>query len=588
MKKFRTTHKKLLSLLLVMIMLVSIAPANLFSVTANATTNGITRSQAVSWANSKIGSSLDQDGVYGAQCADLIRFYYSYLGNSPVSGNGCDYANNSLPSGWTRIQYYNGFVPQPGDIAVWTYTTSSYGHVAIITSADASTMYVVEQNGSTGVTRSHSYSYSFGTFWGVIRPDFVSDATTVPENPQNLRTSTGAKKFTTAEYITFNWDASAGATNYWIYMWKDGVQIYDTDMGNSISFTSAPTSVGKYTFIVRAGNSLGYCVGVSYAFDVVENEIPDAPTGLTTTDGRTEFTTEESISFKWNESKRATEYWIYMWKDGKQLYQTNMGNNMTFTSAPTSVGKYTLIVRAGNTAGFGSDGDSFKFTVYDPNQTVNIAYNPNGGENAPANQTKKYDEDITLSSTKPTRDGYVFLGWSTDSDSDIIDYFPGDTYSENKDITLYAVWKKNIYIEGNLKTFGESTDDIVFTFVSDDEYENTYIVPIDGDASVYSIMGINPGEYILTVSKENHVSAEYYVDLTADATLDIQLNLIGDINGDGKINVVDYSSVLRHAKKTENLEDYAFLCADVDGNGRVTVSDYARILRHVKKTDPLW
>ncbi len=35
-------------------------------------------------------------------------------------------------------------------------------------------MNVVEQNGSTHVTRSHSYNYSYGTFWGVIRPNFPS------------------------------------------------------------------------------------------------------------------------------------------------------------------------------------------------------------------------------------------------------------------------------------------------------------------------------------------------------------------------------------------------------------------------------
>ena len=163
--------KKLLSLLLSTAMLFSITAGVDFNVNA-ATAH--TQQEAVNWANSQIGKSLDQDGVYGAQCVDLIRYYYIYLGASPVGGNGCNYATNALPSGWSRIKYYSGFTPQPGDVAVWTYTTSAYGHVAIVTSANSSNMNVVEQNGSTHVTRSHSYNYSYGTFWGVIRPNFPS------------------------------------------------------------------------------------------------------------------------------------------------------------------------------------------------------------------------------------------------------------------------------------------------------------------------------------------------------------------------------------------------------------------------------
>ena len=45
----------------------------------------------------------------------------------------------------------------------------------------------------------------------------------------------------------------------------------------------------------------------------------------------------------------------------------------------------------------------------------NISYNANGGSGAPGTQTKKYGTSLTLSSTKPTRTGYTFLGWSTSS-----------------------------------------------------------------------------------------------------------------------------------------------------------------------------
>lgn len=76
-----------------------------------------TQADAIQWVKSKLGQSIDADGVYGAQCVDLILAYYDYLGVPRASGNGTDYTHNALPSGWSRIQ---GAVPQPGDILVYT------------------------------------------------------------------------------------------------------------------------------------------------------------------------------------------------------------------------------------------------------------------------------------------------------------------------------------------------------------------------------------------------------------------------------------------------------------------------------------
>ena len=45
-------------------------------------------------------------------------------------------------------------------------------------------------------------------------------------------------------------------------------------------------------------------------------------------------------------------------------------------------------------------------------RTFKISYNANGGSGAPSSQTKYYGIDLTLSSTKPTKTGYTFKGWS--------------------------------------------------------------------------------------------------------------------------------------------------------------------------------
>lgn len=77
-----------------------------------------------------------------------------------------------------------------------------------------------------------------------------------------------------------------------------------------------------------------------------------------------------------------------------------------------------------------------------------ITYNANGGTGAPVVQ-KITDESgassttVTLSSTKPTKTGYNFLGWSTASNATTAQYQAGGSLvlqESNPNITLYAVW----------------------------------------------------------------------------------------------------------------------------------------------------
>lgn len=73
-----------------------------------------------------------------------------------------------------------------------------------------------------------------------------------------------------------------------------------------------------------------------------------------------------------------------------------------------------------------------------------ITYNANGGSGAPGKQTKWYGTNIKLSTSKPTRSGRTFSGWATSANGAVV-YQPGDTYSANASVTLYAVWDANTF-----------------------------------------------------------------------------------------------------------------------------------------------
>lgn len=324
--------KKALSLFLSLVLVLGI----MFSVPIVASATSKTQSEAVAWANSKIGGSWDQDGFYGAQCIDLIRFYYEFLGTSAVLGNACDYATNTLPEGWQRIKYSSGVIPKPGDIAVWTYSTSANGHAAIVTSANSSRMYVVEQNGSTQRTRSHSYRYSYGTLWGFIRPDFSGGSSSSVEAP-----------------------ACDCSESY------AGTYICIADGGN---------------VNIRAGHGTGY--------SVVGSVPPEAEVTISKATG----TDDDS--------------WGHVTYNGINGYVS-----MKYFERQQE--KYT------------------------------ISYNANGGSGAPAAQSKVQGTALTLSSTKPTRSGYTFLGWATSAKATTATYTAGAKYTTDKSVNLYAVWKSN-------------------------------------------------------------------------------------------------------------------------------------------------
>ena len=58
--------------------------------------------------------------------------------------------------------------------------------------------------------------------------------------------------------------------------------------------------------------------------------------------------------------------------------------------------------------------------------------------------------------------------------------------------------------------------------------------------------------------------------------------MLGDVNGDGEINVTDIAKVAAHIKGIKALDEKGFKAADVNGDGDVNVTDIAKIAAHIK------
>lgn len=113
------------------------------------------------------------------------------------------------------------------------------------------------------------------------------------------------------------------------------------------------------------------------------------------------------------------------------------------------------------------------------------------------------------------------------------------------------------------------------------------ITTLDG---IYVLTDIVPGSYTLKFSKKNHATRSY--EVTTDGTdiaQDAKICLMGDVNGDGKVNIGDTARAYAHVKQATMLTDpYSIQCSDVSGDTRLNIGDVARIYAHVKNTSKLW
>lgn len=358
--------KRLLAACLSLVILLSSSIG--FEYSAYASTSH-SQTEAVSWAKSKVGYKVG-DG----QCVALTKAYYEYLGVTAVRGNGCDYASNALPSGWQRIKYYSGFVAQPGDIAVWTYLANSYGHVAIVVSANSSTMNVVDQGATYGYKcHSGSFSYSKGTFYGVIRPDFNGGGSSTPMVKPTI--SISKTSYSIGESISFSWSASSSnssISHYWLNIDYNGNSYISTKIDkskNTYSFT--PNQTGNYFIKVFATPSGSNSGEGSLTDEITITVVPKSnlvkPTILL---NKSDYTIGETITFSWvssSSSSNLSHYWLNIDYNNNPYISTKIDKNtVTYSFTPNKVGSYFIKIFAtpvGSNSGEGSLTDEIYVNV---------------------------------------------------------------------------------------------------------------------------------------------------------------------------------------------------------------------------------
>ena len=146
-------------------------------------------------------------------------------------------------------------------------------------------------------------------------------------------------------------------------------------------------------------------------------------------------------------------------------------------------------------------------------------------------------------------------------------------------LCAYLVEPEGVTVSGSIITGAEG--DTTLELISGEEVVAT--VTASGKEGNYSFENVAAGTYTLKVSKLNHVTREYTVTVGTDAlTQEVKIHLVGDIDGNGYVNMGDVIKLNAHVKDITIITDeYALLCANVNG-GMINTGDTSMLYAHVK------
>lgn len=206
--------------------------------------------------------------------------------------------------------------------------------------------------------------------------------------------------------------------------------IYSDNL-NSNYYESSFLKAGHYTAYVTAHNDLG-SVDSNWVDFYVYGE---KPTYAKFTVDKSSGDLGDSFTFTTLTDAYYNKIYISIFNDS---YEVVFNGNISsvFTFIPNVEGLYHAYVTAYTHEG-GVDSNWVNFSV----GKFTVSYSTQDCNSAPAVQSKTYGADLVLSSITPTRTDYIFKEWNTKPDGTGVSYQPGDTYSENADLTLYAIWE---------------------------------------------------------------------------------------------------------------------------------------------------
>lgn len=212
------------------------------------------------------------------------------------------------------------------------------------------------------------------------------------------------------------------------------------------------------------------------------------------------------------------------YSEGQQVSYSSVNSSRTITLDTPTKANYTFL-GWGTSSSSADIGTQLQVSSTSPvyktlyaiwrRNTITVTYNANGGSGGPGSQTVNTNSSFNINgSNYPTRNNYIFKGWSTSSTAKTATYKKGATPSistTTSNITYYAVWWP-------MFTWKDYSRSEANTFAG---YINTYL-----NSSITTINDANPLRLVVWFNATTTALGNNTKVISGDASFKAQLDTL--------------------------------------------------------------
>ncbi len=242
--------------------------------------------------------------------------------------------------------------------------------------------------------------------------------------------------------------------------------------------------------------------GFEISFDAVpEGNIYTADIPISSLDGAGEYTVTAKAFDPYTNTDESSISLIIPDEEEGETWKVQVNSTLTVRSGPgtgyskvTSLKNNALITVTEveynssdkrNWAYIGTGWVALDYAIYQSGYLYNVTFNLLGGNADIFKLQKAFGQDAVIPDVTPVKEGYTFLGWSTDPSATKADYMPGDAYTKNESTVLFAVWEDKtapIITDVSVLEKGYVGDKITLSVIASDNTGTVYY-SFDGGVS---------------------------------------------------------------------------------------------------------
>lgn len=231
------------------------------------------------------------------------------------------------------------------------------------------------------------------------------------------------------------------------------------------------------------------------------------------------------------------------------------------------------------------ENSTFKLYAIWEKEKYSVSFDANGGMFSNNNNIitiEEFDDTKLNTIEKPTREGYVFKGYFTEKENGISleDYIKNNGINKN-DLVFYAQWESDFKYSINNYSVDETNKYISKIMI------NTEVNNFKTNIQLGTGYGVDV-DY-KTINGKNVLYTGGKTKITKDSNVYVSYTnaVIGDLNGDGKINSADLLRVRQHLLNKNILSGVYFLAGDINYDNKINSADLLRIRQHLLGKKPI-